>query len=283
MKSRLVSAVRFLTHEPLVLLSLAVASIIGPMPAHAQDTFQIDPQHSVARVFLGSGPNRLESGLARVSGQVVFDSTDPADPSVSLNITPDGGPRSEYAQMSFTSERSAMTADGKVLATGALSVTRVERSVIMEPNEAYAGPQYGEPVAHTDTREVTLVLHDSRHQKAHDGMELSGIISVSRETFPQFVEAGRAGEWPTMLVDDEKCQQPSTIGEDYSGETCTGDVIATVTNRVLIAGTAGGEDYSGFKPAVTPDRKQATIVLDLMLTELPSRAAAGSTATQPTK
>ena len=283
MNSRLVSAVRLLTHAPLVLLSLAVASMIGPMPAHAQDTFQINPQRSVARLFLGSGQNRLEIGLARVRGQVVFDSNDPADPSVSLNITPDDGTRSEYAQMSFTSERSAVTADGKVLVTGALAVTRVERSVSMEPSEAYAGPQYGEPMAHTDTREVTLVFHDSRYQKSNGGMELSGITSVSRETFPQFVEAVRAGEWPTMLVDDEKCQQPSTIGEDYSGATCTGAVIATVTNRVLIAGTAGGEDYSGFQPAVTPDRKQATIALDLTLTEQPSRAATGSAATQPTK
>jgi hypothetical protein len=284
MKSQLTVKVWSLVHSSRLLLTLVVAGLIASIPARAQDSFRVDARHSIARLFLGSGQNVLEIGLARVSGQVVFDSDDPADPSVSLKIAPDDGPRSEYAEMSFTSERSAMTVDGKLVVTGTLSVTRVERSVAMEPNEAYAGPQFGDPVVHTDTHAVTLVFSDPHKQSSHDGaMELSGTTSVSRENFPQFVDAVTAGDWPTTLVNDEKCEQPSTIGDDYSGAICTGDVIATVSNPAVITGSAGEEDYSGYRPAVTPDRKQATMALDLRLEGLPSRAGVGVTPSQTTK
>lgn len=185
--------------------------------------------------------------------------------------------------MSFTSERSSVTADGSITVTGILSVTRVERSVTAEPNEAYAGPQYGEPVSHTDTREVTLVFSDPPRKSGHNNtMKLSGLTSVSLEVFPLFVDAVTDGDWPTILVNDEQCQEPSTIGEDYSGAACTGNVIARVANRVVMTGTAGGEDYSGFRPVVTPDRKQATMALDLRLTEL-RPVGAQSTAIQTTR
>ena len=58
---------------------------------------------------------------------------------------------------------------------------------------------------------------------------------------------------------------PSTIGEDYSGAKCTGNVIATMTNSLVMVGTAGGEDYAGFQPAVTPDPDRGAIALDLEL------------------
>lgn len=281
MNSRLVRQISSLVHSFGMMLALALAGLIGSVPAHAQNAFQVDSQHSIARLSLGSGQNALEIGLARVSGQVVFDSLDPADPSVSLKIEPDNGLPSDYAEMNFTSERSAITADGKLVLTGTLSVTRVERSVSMEPNEGYAGPQYGLPVTYTDTHEVTLVFSDPGQQAPYNATrELSGITSVNREVFPEFVDAVTAGDWPKILVDDEKCQEPSTIGEDYSGATCTGSVIATAANRVVITGTAGGEDYSGFRSIATPDRMRATLALDLKLTEQPSTASAGPTATQ---
>ena len=239
------------------------------MPTHAQEALKVDPQYSVARLSLGSGSNALEIGLARVSGEVVFDSNDSADPFVSLKIIPDNGPRAEYAEISFSSRRSVMRAGGKLVVTGDLSVTRVERSVTMEPNEAYAGPQYGEPVTHTDTRQIALVFSDPRQFVAQNRtVEFSGTTSMSREVFPQLVDALTPGNWPTMLVDDERCQVPSTVDDDYSGATCTGAVIATVTNNMVMVGTAGGEDYSGFQPTAKPDRKQAMIALNLKLEEV---------------
>jgi polyisoprenoid-binding protein YceI len=107
----------------LLLLAATTASIA----AHAQDSWQIDPKHSVATLSLGSGANQLQIGLARVSGEVVFESSNPGDPIVTLKIV--GDPReADYASMSFSSKRSAIRADGKLTVTGDLSVTRVERA-----------------------------------------------------------------------------------------------------------------------------------------------------------
>jgi len=282
MNSHAVSKLRAIMNSPGLILMMALGAIITSIAAPAQNTFQVDAQHSVARLSLGSGQNALETGLARVSGIVVFDSDDPAGPTVSLTITPGNSPMSEFAQMSFTSKRASVTVDGRIAVTGRLSVTHVERSVTADPNEAYAGPQYGEPVARIDTREVSLIFSNPTRGPSNNTMKLSGATSVSLEAFPQFVDAITDGDWPTILVDDEHCQEPSTIGEDYSGATCSGDVTSRVANRVVVTGSAGGEDYSGFRPAVTPDRNHATMALDLKLTELPPTNT-GSTTAQTTR
>jgi len=246
---------------------LLVLAVFFPSPAHAQETWRLDPQLSIARLLLGSGSNALETGLARVSGDVVFDSNDLTDPSVNLKITPGNEAGADYAKMSFTSKRSVMTSDGKLIVTGDLSVTRIERNVTADPNEAYAGPQYGDPVAHTDTHQIALTFADPRHLAAQDGtMLFSGTTSVIREDFPPLVDAVTLDDWPTVLVNDKKCEVPSTtVGEDYSGVKCSGTKIAAVSNSEVP--TAVGEGYYGFQPAVTPDRNHATITLNLKLTQ----------------
>lgn len=281
MKSRLSSVVHVVTgglHPIFTWLVFGV--VVASISVHAQETWQVDPQHSVARLSLGSGSNALEIGLARVSGDVVSDSTDPADPSVSLKISPENGPVADHATMTFTSERSAMRSDGKLVVTGELSVTRIERSATMDPNEAYAGPVYGDPVARTDTRQITLVFSDPPQSAAHVGtMQFSGTTAVGREAVPQLLDALTLEDWPTQLVDGEECHNPSTIGEDYSGPKCTGTVIASVSNRLVPTGGTGGEGYFGFQPAVTPDRDRGSIVLDLKL----KRASSASPMTSSAK
>lgn len=235
MKSRLSSTLHLITSGlRLVSAGLAFALVFASVSVLAQDTWQVDPQHSVARLSLGSGSNALEIGLARVSGDVVFDSTDPADAIVKLKISSENGPVADQAKMTFTSERSAMTSNGELVITGELSVTRIERSATMDPNEAYAGPVYGDSIAHTDTSEIALVFLNPRQRAAHVGtMQLSGTTSLSREAFPQLLEALTLDDWPTQLVNGEKCDVPSTVGEDYSGAKCTGTVIAAVTSLKL--------------------------------------------------
>ena len=284
MKSR-VGNIHFLKRRPRAVFIFVFAMVITSMAAHAQEILQIDPQRSVARLSLGSQPNELEVGLARVSGEVVFDASDPSHAFVNFKIAPEDEARAEYAEMSFTSKRSVASADGKLLVVGDLTVTRVERSVRMDGNEAYSGPQYGEPIADTHVHQITLVFADPRHVAAQNGVtQLSGTTSVSREIFPQFVDALAPGNWPTVLVDDEKCDFPTTFGEDYSGGTCSGTVIAVVANDVMMVGTAGGEDYSGFRPTIAPDRKQATVALDLKLKQLlPTSASPGGVNMTETK
>jgi len=246
---------------------LLVLAFFFSSPAHAQETWRLDPQLSIARLLLGSGSNALETGLARVSGDVVFDSNDLTDPSVNLKITPGNEAGADYAKMSFTSKRSVLTSDGKLIVTGDLSVTRIERNVTADPNEAYAGPQYGDPVAHTDTHQIALTFADPRHLAAQDGtMLFSGTTSVIREDFPPLVDAVTLDDWPTVLVNDKKCEvPPTTVGEDYSGVKCSGTEIAAVSNSEVPNGV--GEVYYGFQPAVTPDRNHATITLNLKLTQ----------------
>src|ERR1700758_5141425 len=239
MKSRLSNIARLLKYGYRPILMLVLAMGVTSLSLHAQEIFQVDPQYSIARLSLGSSTNTSEIGLARISGEVIFEPGNPADPVVNLKMAPDDEPRADYAEMSFASQRSIMHADGKLLDTGELVVTHVERSVTMEPNEDYAGAQYGEPLAHTETREVTLVFSDPREPAARDNaMQFSGTTSVSREVFPQLVNALAPGNWPTVVADNVKCEMPSTVGDDYSGPTCTGTVIAAVTNSVVMVGTA---------------------------------------------
>jgi len=246
---------------------LLVLAVSSSSPAHAQETWRLDPQLSIARLSLGSGSNALEIGLARVSGVVVFDSNDPTDPSVNLEITPGDDTGGEYAKMRFTSKRSVMTRDGKLIVTGDLSVTRIERSVTADPNEAYAGPQFGDPVAHTDARQITLAFDDPRGFLAHHGTKpLAGTTSAIREDFPRLLDVLTLDDWPTVLVNDKKCEAPPTVGEDYSGVKCSGTEIAVVSNTEVPTGV--GEGYYGFPPAVAPDHNHATITLNLRLTQI---------------
>ena len=98
--------------------------------------------------------------------------------------------------------------------------------------------------------------------------------TVNREDFPQFLDAVAQGNWPNQLINDEKCDNPSTIGEDYHGPECTGTVIASVSNAMVPSGNPGAEDFSGFEPIVNPDRNKATIALDLKLTPMSASSVA---------
>jgi hypothetical protein len=115
----------------------------------------------------------------------VFDLNDSADPSVTLKITPGSGAAAEYPEITFTSERSWITGAGKLIVVGELSVARIERNVTMESNEAYAGPQRGDPVVHTDTRQISLAFSESGPFASTDGVvAVTASTSDSREDFP---------------------------------------------------------------------------------------------------
>jgi len=261
----------------LALALLIVLAVSFSSPSHAQETWRLDPQLSIARLSLGSGSNALEIGLARVSGDVVFDSNDLTDPAVNLKITPGNETGADYAKMSFTSKRSVMTSDGKLIVTGDLSVTRIERSVTADPNEAYAGPQYGDPAALTDAHQIAFAFADPRQLAAHDGtMPLSGTTHVIREDFALLLDAVTLDDWPTVLVNDKKCEVPPTVGEDYSGVKCSGTEIAAVSNTAVPTGV--GEGYYGFQPVVTPDHNHATITLNLTLTQISATRSVASKA-----
>ena len=277
MKSLMPRIIHFATTRGLTLALLALAACLAAIPALAQGgAWQVDAEHSIARLSLGSSPRAVEVGIARVSGNVVFDSNDPADPIVNLNIKPEKASGADYSEISFKSKRSEMTADGKLAVVGDLSVTNVERSVTLDPNEGYYGAQYGEPVVHTDTREVTLVFPGVPATQS-GALQLSAATHVSRERFPQLLTALAPGNWQSAVVEDQQCSMPSGLAsEDYSGAACTGTTVSAKTNVVASGNPGLGEGYYGFEPAVVPDGSQASIAFNLRLTQVTSGPSATS-------
>jgi hypothetical protein len=221
----------------LMFLLLALAVGITAIPAHAQDgAWTIDGEHSSARLSLGSNPKAVEIGLARVGGNVALDLNNADDPVVNLTIMPEKGQAADYSKISFNSKRSALTNDGQLAVVGDLTLSRVERSLTLDPSEGYYGVVYGEPVVNTETREVTLLLPAEIRPVAENGeTQLSASTSISREYFPQLLSALAPGNWPNMVVEDEQCTAPSAVGEGYYGTICTGTPVETPTISIAPA------------------------------------------------
>jgi hypothetical protein len=266
-------------------LTLFVA-ILAALTAPAQVKWQIDSQASVATMALGSGSDTLNLGVARVRGEMVFQPAEPAQAYLVFTINAGNTEEPEYARTDFESKRRVVTVDGRLILGGELAVTRVERTVTADANEGYSGLQYGDIVSQTARHQLRLVFPDYRNTSRRNAMHIMGANTVFREDFPQLVDAVASNSWPRQLVNREKCTVPSTIGEDYHGAESRGTVIAEIQNPVVPGGTPGGEDFSGFVPAVTPNRdlgysgttllrvarrpSPATSVKDRMLEKRPS-------------
>ncbi|MGA9565998.1 MAG: hypothetical protein WBS19_10790 [Candidatus Korobacteraceae bacterium] len=236
-------------------LFLAFTFCFASTPAVAQNpAWQVDSQYSFARVSLGSGEQSQQIDIAPVSGKVVFDSNDPSDPVVDINFKPGIGLAAQYSNISFKSKRTEITRDGKAAVVGDLSITSVQPSATWNPGEAYSGPEYGEPVVHTESREVTLVFPSTNLPAAENGeIRLAASSTIGREDFPQLL-AELQSDKTLRVASVENCTIPSTAGEDYSGLICTTAPVATANGSV------------------------ATIALTLKLTQLaPTSASASAT------
>jgi hypothetical protein len=145
----------------------------------------------------------------------------------------------------FHSKKVVRTPDGKLQATGTLTLTRVDRNVQLEPNEAYSGPVYGPPMIHRASREATFVFDltpgAAKGQK-DASLTASGSTSMAREGFPELVRTVLQTTWPPVVM-DEKCQNPSGGSEDYRGFRCTGTFMEA--SGLPPGPTQAGEDYSG--------------------------------------
>lgn len=256
-----------------MLLALVVLSLTAPA-----QTWQVDSRISVARFSVGSGSDMLETGLARVSGQVVLGANAAASPIVRLTISPGDDASPQPVTMNFTSKHSVLTSDGRLITDGDLAVTRVERSMFLDPNESFSGPVYGQPVSRTAVHAVTLTFYlPQQNRSVNPNVRIHGAASVARREFPQLLDAFTQANWPTELVNGRKCTLPLATGEDYAGPKCTGTLIASVSNAEKRVGS--GEAFSGFEPAVVPDLDRGSIAMDLTLTELEPAPSSASAAT----
>ena len=235
-----------------VVLALAVLGLDVPnKPASMAGSWQVDTRHSDAKLITdattdyGKTKMNVTFGFARVNGRVTIDDGDPTKSSIEFRFYPatsmapvideDGKFLSHWLEnlsnhtlVCFHSKKVVRTADGRLQATGDLTVTRVDRNVEMTPNEAYAGPVYGPPVIHRVSREATFVFDfppaNGNGQKA-SSIKALGSTSMFREDFPQLVRTVVSTYWPPV-VQDENCQVPAA-NEAYSGSQCTGTFMET--------------------------------------------------------
>jgi polyisoprenoid-binding protein YceI len=303
MKSLIIHMVRRAKRRTLAILSVIMFGIISPLAFADGGTWSLDSTTSTTRFFQGStaDPDSVNAGVARVTGKVKLDTNDlrnsvfelsiyPADEQWGHALNPEGTlpagyvpDATDHTLLTFRSKRILMRGNGRLEVIGDLTTTRVERSMTLTANEAYAGPVYGDPVIHTETREVRF-LFPSLNAALSSGrltpiglqeraaLDLSGSTRVGHEDFPELLNAIQDTNWPAV-VKNERCQLPSTVGEDYHGATCTGTVIAATRHDNCHMPATVGDDYSG--PVCTPPSgNQTTIVLDLTMLRTTSASVA---------
>jgi polyisoprenoid-binding protein YceI len=272
------------------LITVAVAAV-SPGAFAADATWSVESKTSYARFFQGSAanPNSSDIGVARVTGTVMVDSNDvsrslfdlsiyPTDEDWGLFLSAEGNlpagyvpAASDHTLLRFKSKRIVKAGSGELEVMGDLTVTRVERSVTADPNEAYAGPVYGEPRMNTVTREITFLFPrlsvllspeppTSAMRYKNGAQGTSGSAHVVNEEFPELSKSINETNWPPV-VQDERCEVPSA-GEDYRGPLCTGRVIAATRVNNCDVPSAIGEDYHGLL-CTPPAGGLTTVVLDL--------------------
>mgnify|MGYP001193224000 CR=1 FL=1 len=262
-----------LVHRGTIASLIASMLIISPLAFAESPVWSLDSGTSSAQLYQGStaNPDSVNSGVARVSGDVRLDASDLNNSVFDFSIYP----ADESTLMTFKSKQIVRTGNGKMKIIGDLTLTRVETNATADATEAYAGPVYDDPVIHTETRQVTFLFPNASATLLSEPvtpMHLSGSASIGHENFPGLLSAINATNWPTT-VQNEQCQAPSTDADDYHGPICTATVIATTHNGNYQVTSGGEEDYVGFV-STPPAGSQTTIALDLKLVRTNTNAAA---------
>jgi len=201
-------------------------------------------------------PDSLNVGVAQVNGKIHLVASDPAASLADFTLaSADTG--ALQTKIAFKSTRTIVEND-EVDVIGDLTLTLLERSVTYNPTEDYAGPMYGQRVAHNVTRQVVFVFPRKKLAQQNAKAEISATALIGRENFPELLPAIYAVNWPPV-VQDEDCQMPTSVGEDYAGPSCTGTLIETANAALGPANV--GEDYRGSETAA-PAGNQLKIVLN---------------------
>jgi polyisoprenoid-binding protein YceI len=272
-----------------VTLALAVLGFDSPTkPVSMAGSWQVDTRHSDAKLVTdattdyGKTKINVALGYARIYGTVKLDDVDPTKSKIEFRFYPatamaptideDGKFLTRWLQnlsnhtlVCFHSKRVERTPDGRLQATGELSVTRVDRNVEADATQAYSGPVYGPPMIHRVSHEATFVfnLGDAGGNGNKGGaIRASGSTSMFREDFPQLVKTVLNTYWPTV-VQDENCQYPDA-SQAYSGAQCTGTYLSTAG---LPEGppAANGEDVGVQQNFSAIVGNHLTILVDLNL------------------
>lgn len=207
-----------------------------------------------------ANPHSLNVGVARVNGEVNLVASDPAASLADFTLaSADTG--TLQTKIAFKSTRTVVEND-EVDVIGDLTLTVLERDATYNPTEDYAGPAYGEIVVRNVTRQVVFVFSRENLAQQNAKANISATALIGRENFSELIPAIYAANWPPV-VEDERCQMPTSMGEDYAGPSCTGTVVETHNAASIPANVS--EDYRGSETP-SPAGNQLKIVLNLHLT-----------------
>jgi len=247
-----------------------LALSVSGKPSAVTGSWEVDAHHSAAQLITDGttnyGKQKLDFtlGFGRLNGLLKIDDGDPSKSSFMFRFYPASSStapviaengkfleqwamdKANHTMVCFHSTSVQRTPDGKVQATGVLTITRVDRNVDIEPTEAYSGPTYGPPMIHRVSKEATFVVDfppaDESTKKSGE-VVASTSYSLYRENFPQLVKSVVSSYWPPV-VQDEKCVNPSAGTEDYRGFRCTGTFMEAA-GLPSGPGPQNVEDYSG--------------------------------------
>jgi len=279
-----------------------LALAIPGKPVSPGGLWQVDPKHSDAQLLTDATTNYGKTnitftiGFTRVNGTVKLDNNEPANSAFDFRMYPatamtppineQGKVKSQWfanlanhTLVCFHSKGFTRTADGKLKTTGDLILTRVDRNVDVTPTEAYAGPVYGPPVIHRVSHTATFVFDfpdASGKNAAKDGtIAATGTTKVVAEDYPQLLKTVVGTYWPPV-VQDMNCNQPSGVGEAYSGQKCSG-MMLHASGLPEEPGVTVGEDFPAPSEFNSVVGEKLDIVVHMRLAQTGgTQAAAGN-------
>ena len=211
-----------------------VFAAIGAAPTFAQvSSFTLNSDHSIAAVSVENSADENSNflmGIGRVTGNAALDAKNPGNLSFNLTIFPSGPGstpvnadgtwadgqipnKATYTILTFKSKHAQLLDDGKLQLTGDLTVTHVERPIVLSYSEDDDGPKYGTPEVHSTTREATFVF-DLNDPDSSDGQDPKAKVArgssvIKGENFPGLLDAVQNTNWPIVFGYVEDQIQPS--------------------------------------------------------------------------
>ncbi len=269
----------------LVFGALLVTVYAKSTPAPTSGMFLVDTKHSEVQLItdgttdFGRQKLNFTLGFARVNGTFNVDQANPENSKLDLHMFPansdapmldeNGKLKAEWVAnvanhtlICFHSKKVVRTPDGKLQVTGDLVLTRIDRNIDIEPNEAYSGPVYGPPMVHRVVRDATFVFDLSAASAQKGALQAMGSTAIAREGFPELVRAVISTNWPPVVM-DENCTNPAGGTEDYRGFRCTGTFMEA--QGLPPAPVRVGEDYPGPSDYNAIVGNQLTLMMNLRL------------------
>lgn len=262
--------------------TLIFAMAVHRTPVAPTGSWQVDSRHSDAQLStdgttdFGKTKTTFTIGFTRIKGTVKLDESNSANSAFDITMYPassmappideEGKVKIEWfanhannTLVCFHSKGTQPTADGRMQTSGHLVLTRVDRNIQLDPNEAYSGPVYGAPMIHRVIHDATFVFDSPT--EAEGGARTTGGTKVAREDFPQLLKAVVATYWPPV-VQDRHCGGQGS-GEAYSGSQCTGTFLEAPA--LPAAPQSTGEDFPGPQGFNTVTGERLTIIVHLRL------------------